>query len=256
MSEEQKTPDFDIAKLLFKIEEEREKRQDVKLAGNRLVGPNAWKKPEGETHGHWFERLFGIVRWAGSGAITRGIIQDLHVRRPGYWDSWREACHQYERQRNCNHLKGGRLAKGVKDYNVSFHTFIDGSRRIRCLTCGKEAWDTPNTQFMWQYMVGLYYNSTNSASASESLLYGVYKGEVLIETFPQTKAGLAQLQQKYPNWNGKFSRQRFEGKLPPGEFQLENEDRNPDEFKLAEGESPIKVQVVLQDKWPAKGTTK
>ena len=43
-----------------------------------------------------------------------------------------------KRQDSCNHLKGGKnRMPGSKDYAIANHVFIDGSRKIWCLICGK-----------------------------------------------------------------------------------------------------------------------
>lgn len=43
-----------------------------------------------------------------------------------------------KRQDNCNHLKGGKnRMPGSKDYAIANHVFIDGSRKIWCVICGK-----------------------------------------------------------------------------------------------------------------------
>ena len=41
-----------------------------------------------------------------------------------------------EKQRRCKHIKGGKLQKkGIKDWNVSSHTFVDGEEVIKCQSC-------------------------------------------------------------------------------------------------------------------------
>lgn len=41
-----------------------------------------------------------------------------------------------EKQRRCKHIKGGKLQKkGIKDWNVSSHRFVDGTEVIKCHTC-------------------------------------------------------------------------------------------------------------------------
>ena len=41
-----------------------------------------------------------------------------------------------EKQRRCKHIKGGKLQKkGIKDWNVSSHTFVDGEEVIKCNSC-------------------------------------------------------------------------------------------------------------------------
>lgn len=42
--------------------------------------------------------------------------------------------------KDCNHAKGGPTWNSpyIGDYNLSLFTFIDGTQRIRCLTCGQK----------------------------------------------------------------------------------------------------------------------
>ena len=65
----------------------------------------------------------------------------------------------------CKHLKGGYIQSlGHKDFNVSFHTFCDGSRRIICNSCGKKWF---KGQPDWEEALKMNEQSTNAASASE-----------------------------------------------------------------------------------------
>ena len=65
----------------------------------------------------------------------------------------------------CDHLKGGRYKLAmVKDYNVSFHTFVDGVSRIRCNKCGAK-WFSGDPG--WTTALGMAEQSTNQPSSSE-----------------------------------------------------------------------------------------
>lgn len=69
-----------------------------------------------------------------------------------------------------NHFKNGstrwpRPKSISKDYNLSKHTFVDGTTRIRCLSCGQK-WFKDDKDF--KKMVDLHDNeSSNWASSSE-----------------------------------------------------------------------------------------
>ena len=42
-----------------------------------------------------------------------------------------------DKQRRCKHIKGGKLQqRGIKDYNVHGHIFVDGDKVIKCDSCG------------------------------------------------------------------------------------------------------------------------
>jgi len=73
------------------------------------------------------------------------------------------------RQARCSHLKGGRGPRSiVRDYNVGDHTFTDGSRQIKCLTCGREWWQTTtHTDPEWDIALQMTKSSTNRRSSSE-----------------------------------------------------------------------------------------
>ena len=51
-----------------------------------------------------------------------------------------------EKQRRCKHIKGGKLQKkGIKDWNVTSHTFVDGDEVIKCQGCGMR-WRSRDTK--------------------------------------------------------------------------------------------------------------
>jgi len=64
----------------------------------------------------------------------------------------------------CRHLKGGGGPTIYDDYNVMDHTFCDGSRWIKCLTCGKK-WERGDSD--WKEALRMVSESTNSPSSSE-----------------------------------------------------------------------------------------
>ena len=66
----------------------------------------------------------------------------------------------------CHHRKGGHFSNHrlLLDYNVSMHTFSDGSVRIRCNGCGTKRYpDSPD----WSEWVEMVQSSTNRPSSSE-----------------------------------------------------------------------------------------
>jgi hypothetical protein len=74
-----------------------------------------------------------------------------------------------EKQKNCRHSKGGYVRGPIVDYNISHHIFIDGSERIKCLTCSK-TWVPSDPD--WKDVVKMMYYSTNRTTTSERLLKG------------------------------------------------------------------------------------
>lgn len=266
MSKEKNTsPDFDALKELLKVFVERKKEAEIERNGLLVKDPWAWVKPKSEPHGHWFGRLFKAVRDAGSQANVLGIIRDSFVGNPvNRWQilsGWEQVCQTYERQLRCKHLKGGRVRLNrQKDYAVRFHTFIDGSQSIKCQLCGKEVWNTPKTQFLWQHMLAMTEYSTNSPSSSEQPMVAVVFGNTIVEEFNNSPAGLSKLKAKYPLWDGTINPAR-EGLtdatkpvvvcydpvfgVTPGKFQAYGffnglSENNPPEIPLKEGESPIR----------------
>lgn len=86
---------------------------------------------------------------------------------------WEIRCREFNRREKCNHLKGGRYRcwGGMLDYNVGFHTFIDGSQKIWCLNgCGFEVWNKPDWSFKWAIAVKMVKRSSNCASSSETIV--------------------------------------------------------------------------------------
>ena len=90
---------------------------------------------------------------------------------PKYWRRTPEE-HRVNRRRSvispdkCDHIKGGpfRYRTHYIDYNVSMHTFSDGSVRIRCNGCGTKRYpDSPD----WSEWVEMVQSSTNRPSSSE-----------------------------------------------------------------------------------------
>ncbi len=103
---------------------------------------------------------------------------------PNDWD-WQLKCLNYNRSQKCNHLKGN-FRGGIKDYCVSFHTFIDGSQRIACLKgCGFEVFNKPGWQFKWAVGVKMVEQSTNKPSSSERVI----KGAVMPNSTPSYQIG-------------------------------------------------------------------
>jgi hypothetical protein len=69
------------------------------------------------------------------------------------------------RQNECQHLKGGHVRSlAFKDYAVTDHTYIDGSRLVRCMICRKR-W-APETR-EWTLALEMVQQSSNRASSSE-----------------------------------------------------------------------------------------
>jgi hypothetical protein len=93
----------------------------------------------------------------------------------------------------CQHRKGfhRRPRSVVKDYNVSFHRFIDGTERIRCLSCGKK-WFPSDAD--WQQALNMVEDSTNTRTASETPYWRSESEEY--GTF-------ADIKKVYPTWEGR-----------------------------------------------------
>ena len=67
--------------------------------------------------------------------------------------------------KNCDHLKGDPFkSRFSRDYNMSLHTFPDGTRRVRCLSCGRK-WFSADSN--WLDALKMVNRSTNSPSGSE-----------------------------------------------------------------------------------------
>ena len=70
-----------------------------------------------------------------------------------------------DRQSACRHLKGGRLRPAYgRDYNIWDHTFPDGTRTVRCLTCSKE-WK--GEELKSEEVENMLFNTTNTLTSSE-----------------------------------------------------------------------------------------
>jgi hypothetical protein len=83
--------------------------------------------------------------------------------------------HQHIRDRikvdpkDCDHTKGGRdrrIRYSRNDYNVSMMTFIDGTQRVRCLTCGQKWFESDKG---WAEAIRMVSESTNRQTSSEQL---------------------------------------------------------------------------------------
>jgi hypothetical protein len=74
-----------------------------------------------------------------------------------------------DKQERCSHLKGGRYRRKTmrEDYNVAFHTFIDGSRRIWCMSCFKK-WAPEDAD--WTEAMRMFMRSTNQETSSEVVM--------------------------------------------------------------------------------------
>ena len=73
------------------------------------------------------------------------------------------------RQDRCKHRKGGHFKNIVIDYNLMDHTYVDGSRCIKCLSCGREWWSTDAD---WSTTWAMMDQSTNTASSCEVPIIG------------------------------------------------------------------------------------
>lgn len=98
--------------------------------------------------------------------------------------NWQQICQDFERQKKCHHLKGWAIKRTLdvkKDYNISLHTFPNGTRRIRCLYgCGFEVWEKSEFKFKWQYGMKMVELSTNTASASQVVFPKLEKNGVTV----------------------------------------------------------------------------
>ena len=56
-----------------------------------------------------------------------------------------------EKQRRCKHIKGGKLQKkGIKDWNVYSHRFVDGTEVIKCHTCTMRWRERDTKEFLYR----------------------------------------------------------------------------------------------------------
>jgi hypothetical protein len=69
-------------------------------------------------------------------------------------------------QKKCRHLKGRRRYYGIrrKDYAIRDFTFIDGTREVACLICGKK-WRPDHRN--WSDALEMLESTTNTSSSSE-----------------------------------------------------------------------------------------
>ena len=76
------------------------------------------------------------------------------------------------KRNNCDHLKGGRfkMRSIVGDYNVSMHTFIDGSIKVWCNLCSA-VWEPDKPG--WKEALNMVKHSTNRPSSSEVVLWPI-----------------------------------------------------------------------------------
>jgi hypothetical protein len=90
-----------------------------------------------------------------------------------------------EKQRRCRHTKGGRLQKaGVNDFNMAMHEFTDGTKRIRCQSCGMKWFVRDTKEFIhrdgkkyrnhtnigWHEAWQMLQSSTNTTTKSEMVV--------------------------------------------------------------------------------------
>lgn len=111
-----------------------------------------------------------------------------------------------EQQKNCDHLKGGRNRSQTKqnpNYNISYHSFIDGTRRIRCHNCGMKWFKDDTREFLirngkkipnhtglgWNDALFMQRNTSNTLSASEM-------PQAVIQNMDMTPEQRAELQSK------------------------------------------------------------
>ena len=99
-------------------------------------------------------------------ATVEYLILEIEAKKPNL------SVEEYTRirQARCSHTKGGkaRHRTSIKDYAVRDFRFIDGTREIACLICGKK-W-RPEWKD-WYKALEMVESTTNTASSSE----GVFK---------------------------------------------------------------------------------
>lgn len=172
--------------------------------------------------------LNGSARLGPYAKATRSLHKD-EIAEAMCDITWQTKCRIYNRQRACQHLKGGKGRPTTgKDHAVTTHTFIDSRTRIKCMLCGLEAWSNSGQNFKFAYMQSLAERSSNHPSASEQVLLKVTQGKTVLATFPNTNEGRTALRKRFPNWNEAYGQPEYD---PPKE---------DDELKIPEGHSPIK----------------
>lgn len=144
---------------------------------------------------------------------------------------WEMKCKIYNRQRRCNHIKGGKFRPrvGILDYNVTTHTFIDGRTRIQCVLCGTEAYSNSGWDFKFAWLRRMAESSTNRPSSSEQVQLEVKCGKALMATFPDTPTGREALRKRFPEWDGTVN-----------PYMLMDVTKEDDALGIPEGHSPIK----------------
>lgn len=124
----------------------------------------------------------GIERWKAFRAkhgpqksewdFASNLPTQDNIRKFNTWEERLAA-----RQAKCRHLKGGRAWFHTKDYAIGSHIYIDGTQRMWCLLCYKEAWKHKVTPEVWDEFVRMAESSTNTTSTSERpLMKGTNNG--------------------------------------------------------------------------------
>jgi hypothetical protein len=113
---------------------------------------------------YWFLRVTGLG----------------YAKPTPYWLSRTFTPTEISRQQRCRHLKGALgYPRGPRvDFNISLHTFIDGRKRIKCLSCGWEVWNLPEFRFKWAEGMKMVNCSSNTPSSSEVMLNPKPNGKV------------------------------------------------------------------------------
>jgi hypothetical protein len=102
-----------------------------------------------------------------------------------------------KRGKDCDHLKGGRARHRFQreDFNVMLHTYIDGSKRIRCGSCGKVVRPADAEWDAWMKMVS---ESTNRPSSSEQPMLSVIRDNGTKDEYRTVQ----EMKAVFPKWNG------------------------------------------------------
>ena len=95
--------------------------------------------------------------------IVESLLLEIESKKPDLSTDERTRI----KQARCDHRKGGaHKFRSAKDYALRDHTFIDGSRQVRCTICGK-VW-TPNSK-EWFKALEMLEQTTNTRTSSEIL---------------------------------------------------------------------------------------
>ena len=86
-----------------------------------------------------------------------------------------------------------------KDYAISDHTFIDGSRIIKCQRCAKK-WTKGGAD--WDLALEMVKSTTNGRTSSEQPRLRVEIGDQVVTELPHTTNSIEVLKNKYPSWDG------------------------------------------------------